>query len=417
MAGAGREAAQKATDHLPLNFGKRLAHTDKAVRDRGFKTLKTWITKHPELERLDYMKLWKGLYFGMWMADKRPVQQELAVKTAFLLNDIPRQKQSIWVDAFWETMEEAWEKLDTHRMNKFMLFTRIVVAEAFKAIRIRGWDLDELRTVARTFTRATTAAASGAGPNVHSLGLLLQFVHMFWDELKPQLEHSPEAPPNALMELLEPFCAIAERSYSAALVNCIHSDMLRKAPAEVSEVLRVRVVAASSKEGVPKKNREAFKETAKLLGADIAQEQEESSPAQKPRKNAIRGSKFKREAIAARKGVKFVPMEEKKKPKKPEQKEEKVAEDSAAKTGSSAKESNRLVMSPLMLPKAAIAIDGPPKGKTKKAKTNRKSSLNDKAKAPADGDKVETTPKTKRKAKATTSGAVKKRKRAASVVS
>lgn len=25
--------------------------------------------------RLEYMKVWKGLYFAMWMADKRPVQQ------------------------------------------------------------------------------------------------------------------------------------------------------------------------------------------------------------------------------------------------------------------------------------------------------------------------------------------------------
>ena len=99
-----------------MNFGKFLAHTDKlvselvrphckavetaekhlprVVRDRGFKRLKRWLVKHPELERpfvdtavhlifhvlirrLEYMKVWKGLYFAVWMADKRPVQQDL----------------------------------------------------------------------------------------------------------------------------------------------------------------------------------------------------------------------------------------------------------------------------------------------------------------------------------------------------
>jgi len=368
---------------------------------------------------LDYMKLWKGLYFGMWMSDKRPVQQELAVNMALLHNDIPREKQTVWLDAFWETMEEAWENLDTHRMSKFLLFTRIVVAEAFKAFRVHGWELEELRSAARTFTRATAAAASGAGPNVHSLGLLLQFVRMFWDELKPQLEHSPQASPAALMELVEPFCALAERSYSAALVKQIHEHMLRKAPAQLTETLRERSVAAAEKAGVPKKNREAFKETAKTLGAEVAQEEEEES---KPRKEPIRGSKFKRQAVALRKGIKLVPMEEKYKPKPnkvaKEVKETKEADDSAAKTGSSGKESSRQVMSPLMLPQAAIGIDVLPKkeGK-KKAKAGRKEAVRKSKKASADGEPADGAPKTKRKAKATANGAVKKRKRAASAAS
>merc|ERR1719440_1097924 len=95
-------------EHQPLNFGKRLAHTDKIVRDRGFRTLKKWLVKHPDLQRLDFMKLWKGLYFGIWMADKRPVQQELAVNIALLVNDVPRDKQVMWIECFWETMQAAW---------------------------------------------------------------------------------------------------------------------------------------------------------------------------------------------------------------------------------------------------------------------------------------------------------------------
>ncbi|CAE8635933.1 unnamed protein product, partial [Polarella glacialis] len=117
---------------LPVNFGKRLAHTDKTVRDKGFSILKKWLAVHPELERLEYMKLWKGLYFGMWMADKRPVQQELSVNTAMLLNDVPREKRNMWIETFWETMRDAWEKLDVHRINKYMLFMRIILAESFK---------------------------------------------------------------------------------------------------------------------------------------------------------------------------------------------------------------------------------------------------------------------------------------------
>ncbi|CAJ1332785.1 unnamed protein product, partial [Effrenium voratum] len=89
---------------LPVNFGKQLAHTDKGVRDRGLKKLKRWLLKHPDLGRLEYMKVWKALYFAMWMADKRPVQQELAVQIALLINDVPHDKRTLWMDTFWETM-------------------------------------------------------------------------------------------------------------------------------------------------------------------------------------------------------------------------------------------------------------------------------------------------------------------------
>ena len=100
-------------------------HFARTVWDRGFKKLKKWLQKTPDLGRqdwslalensgrwepesitknghplhpfvnlcckfiqipfasidsigrLEYMKVWKGLYFAMWMADKRPVQQDI----------------------------------------------------------------------------------------------------------------------------------------------------------------------------------------------------------------------------------------------------------------------------------------------------------------------------------------------------
>ncbi|CAK9027909.1 Ribosomal RNA processing protein 1 homolog B (RRP1-like protein B), partial [Durusdinium trenchii] len=117
---------------VPVGFGKLLAHTDRVVRDRGFKKLRKWLKKNPDLGRLEFMKVWKGLYFAMWMADKRPVQQELAVQIALLLNEIPLERRTMWIECFWDTMRDAWEKLDAHRVNKYLLFLRIVLAEMFK---------------------------------------------------------------------------------------------------------------------------------------------------------------------------------------------------------------------------------------------------------------------------------------------
>mmetsp|Transcript_95753 Transcript_95753/g.166357 ORF Transcript_95753/g.166357 Transcript_95753/m.166357 type:complete len:398 (+) Transcript_95753:83-1276(+) len=265
-----------AREALPVNFGKRLAHTDKPVRDRGFKTLKKWLQKHHDLERLEYMKLWKGLYFGMWMADKRLVQQELAVNTALLLNDVPVLKQAMWIDTFWETMQAHWEKLDIHRISKFLLFVRIIVAEAFKAVRLSGWQIAEVRTLSQTFTRRIPKSAQ-EGPNAPSLGLLLQFTRIFWDEIQPQLEAKPRASKKAVLELLEPFCVLAEGSTIDSLVRSIHEHILRKAPHELLNPLTARVLDGAGKESVRKGNRQALYDTADALESRARQPRPESA--------------------------------------------------------------------------------------------------------------------------------------------
>lgn len=256
-------AAEASDSPQPVNFGKRLAHTDKVVRDRGFKTLKKWLSKHEGLERLEFMKLWKGLYFGMWMADKRPVQQDLAVNVALLLNEIPRAKQGMWIDTFWETMQAAWEKLDVHRISKYLLFIRIVIAERFKSIRVAGWPLEEMAELGKTFTRAMPMHAK-QGPNAPSLGLLLQFTRILWEELRPQLEVGA-FPSKAVFELLEPFHVLAEGSAVNSLVGHVHEHIFRKAPRELLSSLTARILEGAARSDVPKKNRQSLYESADAL--------------------------------------------------------------------------------------------------------------------------------------------------------
>lgn len=209
------------------------------------------------------MKLWKGLYFGVWMADKRPVQQELAVNVALLLEDIPREKQIMWMDCFWETMQAAWENLDKHRIGKYLLFIRIVVAESFKVMRVAGWPAAEMSSLGHVFTRAMPIHARD-GPNAPSLGLLLQFTRIVWEELRHEME-AGATPKKAILSFLEPFCIIAEGSAIDSLVRHIHEHILLKAPHEFLDSLTPRVLAGAAKPDSRKKNREALYETADAL--------------------------------------------------------------------------------------------------------------------------------------------------------
>lgn len=55
-------------------FAKALANNDVKVRDRALLALTKWLAAREEVSELDLLKLWKGMFFAMWHADKMPVQ-------------------------------------------------------------------------------------------------------------------------------------------------------------------------------------------------------------------------------------------------------------------------------------------------------------------------------------------------------
>lgn len=282
-----KQSSDSKEEQLPLNFGKRLAHTDKSVRDRGFKVLKKWLQSRTDLDRLECMKLWKGLYFCMWMADKRPVQQELCVNIALLLNDVTSEQQGVWLDAFWETMQTGWEKLDKHRMSKYMLFTRIVVAEAFKVLRVAKWPVERARAMGDTFASGCTnkrkehakRESVAKSTSVQSLGFLLQFVRVFWEEVNAQLEQTVETPSAALLQLVEPFCMLAEESPLRNCVSRVHEYVLRKAPRAMTKALAERLLVGAARGDIFKSNREALYETADALEREMGRHPTEKTAA------------------------------------------------------------------------------------------------------------------------------------------
>lgn len=342
-ASAADDGDESLKEHQPINFGKRLAHTDKSVRDRGFRTLQKWLSKHTELERLDFMKLWKGLYFGMWMADKRPVQQDLAVNVALLLKDVPRAKQGMWIDCFWETMVAAWEQLDVHRITKYLLFIRIIVAEAFKAMRLAGWQIEEMRSLGNTFTRSMPMHAK-EGPNAHSLGLLLQFTRIVWEELRPQLEQG-SAPKKAILSFLEPFCILAEGSSLDSLVRHIHEYIFKRAPHELLNGLVARILSGAARPDVPKKNRQALYDTADAL----------ERIARNPLPKGVKALRLTGEDVEAKATAPLSPLPALELPPSSEALPEQASKKRKMKKRKASRTSG---VSPLCLPKSALPIGG-----------------------------------------------------------
>ena len=85
--------------------------SDRKTRDSALTSLQTYLQRSTPFTELDFLKLWKGLFFCMWMSDKPLTQQRLARDLADLLH-VLRGKENFlrFVDAFWKTVAREMEK-------------------------------------------------------------------------------------------------------------------------------------------------------------------------------------------------------------------------------------------------------------------------------------------------------------------
>jgi hypothetical protein len=88
---------------------------ERKEREAAVSSLRTYLSRDAEFSRLDFLKLWKGLYYCMWMCDRMRVQQQLADTLAELVDVLQPQNTITFFDAFWSTLAKQWHTLDQHR--------------------------------------------------------------------------------------------------------------------------------------------------------------------------------------------------------------------------------------------------------------------------------------------------------------
>lgn len=108
----------------------------------------------------EYLKLWKGLFYCMWMADKPKYQHELAERLARLTKSLslaPKDDSKeggeegtdedepvdladilppalLYVRAFWETMCREWRGIDRLRLNKYYYLMQQFLKVSFELL-------------------------------------------------------------------------------------------------------------------------------------------------------------------------------------------------------------------------------------------------------------------------------------------
>ncbi|GKT51308.1 ribosomal RNA-processing protein 12 [Colletotrichum spaethianum] len=129
-----------ASQEQNMPFIKNLASSDRKLRTQALTSLQTFLGSHRSLTRLDALKLWKGLFYAMWMCDRPVPQQNLAAELASLTSCLRNEDVPTWLSAFWETMARQWTDIDVLRMEKFLLLVRRSFASGLQWVKDGAYD-------------------------------------------------------------------------------------------------------------------------------------------------------------------------------------------------------------------------------------------------------------------------------------
>lgn len=171
---------------------------DAGVRDRAMEAMRAYL--RDDLDEQSMLKLWRALFFAMWLADMAPVQRELATRVGGLIHAFEQRDAGWrWLAAFCETMQGEWDKLDKHRIDKYYSLLRSVLADALAFSKLRGLDQLAATLDERLLSRP--------GPRLHVCDVLVEEIM----KRAPTVDDAPE-----LLALLRPFLALLKADKAVA---------------------------------------------------------------------------------------------------------------------------------------------------------------------------------------------------------
>ncbi|KAK6511902.1 hypothetical protein TWF481_000806 [Arthrobotrys musiformis] len=160
-------------------FVKQLAANDRPTRDKAVESLKAYLSSSRTFSRSDMLKLWKGLFYCMWLSDRPRTQQRLADELASLVEVLKPHNVITFLEAYWSTMTREWTSIDSLRMDKFMLLVRRYLAAELRCLKAAGWEEGIVERRNDVLESLTLHATNSKMPD----GLRYHVVDIFVDEL------------------------------------------------------------------------------------------------------------------------------------------------------------------------------------------------------------------------------------------
>lgn len=140
--GKKTKSDSRGEDELLHNLSQTFTSVSPTNRKKSLETVIKYISKHnSSITRLQILKIWKGLYYNMWLSDKVLAQRELAVGIS-QLQRMFETKESFFsfLEEFYLMMRFRWDSMDHYRMDKFTFLQRTMLAESLDILKRKGFD-------------------------------------------------------------------------------------------------------------------------------------------------------------------------------------------------------------------------------------------------------------------------------------
>ena len=96
-----------------MKLGNKLANSDNSTRLEALKEATKQFASSQN--KLDLLKLWKGIFYSYWMADTRPTQQQYATQISEMI--VNSHELTKILETFYETINREWYNLDRLRLK------------------------------------------------------------------------------------------------------------------------------------------------------------------------------------------------------------------------------------------------------------------------------------------------------------
>uniref|UniRef100_A0A8D8ZI70 Ribosomal RNA processing protein 1 homolog n=1 Tax=Cacopsylla melanoneura TaxID=428564 RepID=A0A8D8ZI70_9HEMI len=129
-----------------IAFVKVLASNDTSLRNRALKKLYRWIaakSQNPSTAFTDddFIRLWEGLFFCMWMSDKPLIQEECAETISNLIHAFATEESALsFIRSFYHSMCCKWSSIDVFRLDKFAMLVRRFSRQSLVLSKKNGWN-------------------------------------------------------------------------------------------------------------------------------------------------------------------------------------------------------------------------------------------------------------------------------------
>jgi len=184
-------------------IARKLVSHDNEIRENNLKVVASWFSsRSKKLSELELMKIWKGLYYCMWLSDKPFVQLDLAKRLAELIHAFPKPHEALlFIKTFYKTLEREWIHIDILRLDKYLALLRNCVEQTFVLLQRLDWKQSLVEKYIKILKVGPLAETSS------NEGLRADMCRIYLQALTSTLTKQLSA--DTFLLLLEPFILLA----------------------------------------------------------------------------------------------------------------------------------------------------------------------------------------------------------------